>query len=741
MTGTPPLFPGVVGTTVADSVPWWEDSPGRGRSRPNVVVVILDDTGWSDLGCFGSEIATPAIDALAASGVRYNRFHVTPLCSPTRAALLSGRNNHAIGMRFLADTDTGFPNSRGSIRTDAELLPQRLRREGYGTYLVGKWHLTPLHEITPAGPFGNWPLARGFDRFYGFLDGCTDQYEPELYRDNSAIPVPEREGYHLSEDLADEAIGFVSEHLAFRRHQPFFLQLALGATHAPFQAPREYIDKYVDVFAKGWDATRADRLRRQVELGVVPAGTELAERNEGVQPWDELTEDERTVATHLQAAFAGFLEHADAQLGRFLAALERFGVRDDTVVVLLSDNGASREGGRLGDVDTNAPYSGVRRTAAEQLPLLDRVGGPLGGSHYPEGWAMAGNTPFRQYKQFVDLGGVRSPLILSWPKGPAAAGEVRSAFVHAIDIAPTLYELLGIEDAPPADGASVAPTLARDDAEAGRSTQYWETLGHRAVWHDGWKAVTVHRQGDDYAEDAWRLYDTRADFSESADLAGSEPERLRELQDLWWQQAERFDVFPLDDRPLYELINTRGPEGLFAESELRLRPGQHVPFSSGVTGSNRSISVTAELARAAAGASGALLSSGNAQGGYLLGLRDGVPFFEHSSLGEAVRLTASEPLAAGERSCGFDLVARLDGTGRVELVVGGEAVDARELALTSGHLSFWGLDVGRTGRTTFSSVAAAPFVLPAGLLQEVRVAVHAEADDEREYAQTVLVSE
>src|SRR5699024_1746009 len=285
MSSRPSVFQGSIRTTVAASTPWWPMQPAA-REKPNVLMVILDDTGWSDLGCFGSEIATPAFDSLACSGVRYNGFHVTPLCSPTRAALLSGRNHHSIGMRFLADTDTGFPNARGSIREDVKLLPEILGENGYASYLVGKWHLAPLHEITPAGPYGNWRLARGFDRYYGFLDGCTDQYEPELYEDNHPVPVPQGEGYHLSADLADRAIRFLSDHATFRPRDPFFLQFALGATHAPFQAPREYIDKYVDVFTKGWDRTRIDRLNRQIEMGLVPEGTPLAERNEGVPSWD-----------------------------------------------------------------------------------------------------------------------------------------------------------------------------------------------------------------------------------------------------------------------------------------------------------------------------------------------------------------------------------------------------------------------------------------------------------------------
>ncbi|WP_033289721.1 arylsulfatase [Amycolatopsis jejuensis] len=731
---TDPAFAGKIGTTVAESTPWWPPAPSRDATRPNVLLVVLDDTGWSDFGCFGSEIATPAIDALAANGLRFTNFHVTPLCSPTRAALLTGRNHHAVGMRFLADTDTGFPNSRGSVRPDVELLPQILRTNGYGTYLAGKWHLAPLHEITPAGPHHNWPLARGFDRYYGFLDGCTDQYEPELFEDNHQIPVPRREGYHLSEDLADHAITFVRDHTTFRPESPFFLQLAFGATHAPFQAPKEYIEKYTEIFAKGWDRTRHDRLHRQIDLGLVPAGTTLTERNDGVRGWDDLGEDEQLLFTHLQAAFAGFLEHADAQLGRVLDALGELGVLDDTIVLVLSDNGASREGGPTGDVDTNAPYSGVRREVREQLALLDDIGGPAGGAHYPEGWAMAGNTPFRRYKQFVDLGGVRSPLVVSRP-GSGARG-IRNQFVHAVDVAPTLLDLLHLDPGTAMDGESVAAAFTDPGAKAGRTTQYWETLGHRAVWHDGWKAVTAHETGTPYEQDTWRLYDTRADFSESVDRASAEPGKLRELQQLWWREAGRNDVFPLDDRPLRDLISERGPIGLYAEKTITLRPGQsHLPFSSAVTGSNRDVDVVAHLTGTA---DGILLSSGNAQGGYLLYLHNGQLIFEHRHLQDHVLVNAPLP-APGP--AGFRLRTDDDGSADVVLFAAGEALAHGRIPRTSAHLSFWGLDVAQVPGSTFSNRFTPPFALPEKVLDRIEITVHPATDDLDDYAKAVLAHE
>ncbi|MFJ5954455.1 arylsulfatase [Paenarthrobacter sp. NPDC092416] len=716
-------FRGRIGTTVAESEAWWPEQPGANSTAPNILMVILDDTGWSDFGCFGSEIDTPAIDGLAGHGLRYTNFHVTPLCSPTRASLLTGRNHHSVGMRFLADADTGFPNSRGCVRPDVPLLPEVLRSKGYGTYLAGKWHLAPLNELTPAGPFHNWPLSRGFDRFYGFLDGCTDQYSPELVADNHSIEPPSRDGYHLSEDLADQSIRFLKDHTTYRPHAPFFLQLALGATHAPFQAPREYIEKYVDVFTKGWDKTRAERLKRQVELGVVPDGTALTERLDEVRAWDDLDSTEQDVFAHLQAAFAGFLEHADAQIGRVLESLKAMDLYQNTIVLVMSDNGASREGGPSGDVDCNAPYSGVRRTAVEQVSLLPKLGSPLGGAHYPEGWAMAGNTPFRRYKQFVDLGGVRSPLVVSWPDGISSVGEVRDQFLHAIDIMPTLMDAAGIETDTAFDGGSAVATFSAADADEPRETQFWEMLGHRAIRHGDWKAVTAHIHGQDYSQDDWRLYNTRDDFAEANNLADKDPARLASLQSLWWQEAEQVGAFPLDDRTLVELLTARGPAGLVNRKEIIFRAGQsHVPLASAITGSDRALQFTVHLQDFRPGMEGVLVSSGNLQGGYVLYVRNDVLIFEHNALGTRVVLKSDVGIPGGTSTVGVRLTPSEDRSARVELLHDEVVVAETGIPRTSSHLSFWGMDIGADPVSTVSTEYEAPFAFPADAID--RVALH-----------------
>lgn len=719
-------FAGVVGRTVAESQPHWPPRPGVPGSAPDVVIVVLDDVGWSDFGCFGSPIRTPHFDSLAAAGLRYTNFHVTPLCSPTRASLLTGLNHHSVGMRFLSDADTGFPNSRGRVSADVPMLPAVLQEHGYGTYLVGKWHLTPHHEVTPAGPHRDWPLARGFDRFYGFLDGCTDQYFPELYEDNRQVPPPDRPGYHLSEDLVDQAATFLANHVAFRPDDPFFLQVAFGAAHAPMQAPRSYIEPYVEVFADGWDVERKRRLRRQVELGVLPEHTRLTERDPNVPPWAELSPERQRLYTHLQATYAGMMEHTDAQFGRLLAVLEELGRRQNTLVLVMSDNGASREGGTHGAVDCNWPYSGLSEPVEAQVQRLELLGGPDGPAHYPEGWAGVGNAPFRKYKQYVDLGGVRSPLIVAPPAGAAGDGEVRTQFVHVVDVMPTVLELVGLGDRCATHGASFRPTFVDPSAPAQRRTQYWEMLGHRALWRDGWKAVTVHEPGSDYDADTWRLYDTVADPSESTDVAERHPELLRELVDCWWEEARRHDVLPLDDRPLVELLGFRSPFGQTARKSLELpaRTG-HIPFATGLTGSERSFELVACLAGYRADHQGVLFASGSAGRGYVLYVADGRLVFEHHGFGSDVEVRSVSPLPTGDCELGVRLERDPDSrASRATLVVSGADAGSADIETTSAHLSFWGADIGRDPVSQVGNGYQGENPFSAGVLRSVRLTYH-----------------
>lgn len=714
-------FPGKLGRTVQDSTPYWPEKPETHPKRPNIVTVVLDDTGWSDFGCFGSEIRTPNIDKLASDGLRYTNFHVTPLCSPTRAAMFTGRNHHAIGMRCLADTDTGFPNGRGSIPASIPMFPALLRDRGFATLQVGKWHLTPAHEVTAAGPYQNWPLARGFDRFYGILGGCTDQYAPELTQDNHVFEPELDASYHLTEDLCDRTITYLRDHVSLRSDDPFYLNLAFGATHAPLQAPKRYIDPYVPVFEKGWDKTREDRLARQIQLGLVPPGTVLAERNPEVPAWDSLNADQRRLYSHLQATYAGFLEHTDEHLGRVVAELKRLGLFDNTVIMVLSDNGASREGGNDGAVDVNAPYSGKPEPVSAQLRRLDKLGGPEGPAHYPQGWAMAGNTPFRRYKQFVELGGVRSPLIVSWPDGIETVGEVRDQFLHVIDMAPTLLDLTGDKHGAEFDGQSFRDTFDRADAPPPRSTQYWEMFGRRAIYADGWKAVSTHEKGDDYDQDKWALYDTVTDFSEAVDVAEREPDRLETLKSLWWREAEANGVMPLDDRTLVDIINFRQPNGLMALPQVTLFPGQgHVPQYSMITATERSMGITAHFnGPLPAETEGVILSSGDANGGYTFYIRDNILWFEHVYLGR--RDISQAPLAAHPQTLSVVLHVADDDHATVQFFADRQRIGRGEVAQVANHLSFWGIDVGRDGGTKVSNAYSGPFPIPDSLLDRVEL--------------------
>ena len=559
-------FDGVIATTEADSTPSWPAPPHPGPDAPNIVIVLLDDTGFSHFGCFGSELATPRIDALASAGLRYTNFHVTPLCSPTRASLLTGRNHHTVGMRSISNFDSGYPHMRGQITNHATTVAEVLRDEGYATFAVGKWHLAAMENASAAGPFDQWPLQRGFDRFYGFLEGETDQFSPDLVYDNHHIEPPSsaEAGYHLSEDLVDHAIRFIHDSVSIRPDRPFFTYLAFGAMHAPHQAPAEYLTKWRGAFDEGWDVTRRRWFARQIQMGLIPPETELAPRNPGVEPWDSLPQSQQRLAARLQEAFAAFLEHTDSQIGRLLDDLEALDKLDDTMILLLSDNGASQEGGEFGVMHEMKYFNMIPEAPDEAIQRIDDIGGPHSHANYPWGWAQAGNTPFKWYKQNTHEGGVHVPLIMHWPSRISDGGKLRDQFHHVNDIVPTIYEILGIT-APdvyrgyeqlPISGTSMEYSIDAADAPTNKGAQYYEMFGHRALIWGGWKAVTRHIKGVSFDEDIWELYHLAVDRSECHDLAAVHPEKLATLIDRWWVEAEEHGVLPLDDRNI-ELFFTR----------------------------------------------------------------------------------------------------------------------------------------------------------------------------------------
>jgi arylsulfatase A-like enzyme len=742
---TEPAFGGTIGRTIAGSKPWWPAPQQPPKGAPNILVVLFDDVGFSDFGCYGSPIRTPTIDELAAQGLRYAGFHTTAMCSTTRAALLTGRNHHSVGVGCLANFDSGYPGYRGKIAREAGTLAEMLRVHGYRNYMIGKWHVTPLTESGATGPFDGWPLGRGFDRFYGFLDAETDQYAPELVLDNTHIKPPGSfaDGYHLTSDLVDQAIRFIADHTADRPELPWLTWVALGACHAPHQAPGDIIASYDPVFAHGWDVERQQRLARQKAMGMVPENTDLPPRNDGVKAWEAHSPDERRVFTRLQSAFAGMLDHADQHLARLVAFLEKSGQRDNTLVIVMSDNGASQEGGPLGFVNAMGPYNFKPEPITEKLARIEDIGGPDTHSNFPHGWAMASNTPLRRYKQNTHGGGIRDPFILSWPKRIAARGELRHQFVHACDLVPTLLDVIGI-DAPasiagvpqmPLEGVSFARSIADAAAPSKQVAQYFEMFGHRGLWHDGWKAVAFHPTGTPFDKDTWELFHLAQDFSEAHDLAAEQPERLAALVKLWWEQAEAHQVLPLDDR--------FGPR--FAENAARFHGARtrftfhagmgHVPTDVAPDVRSRDYLIEAHVEIEGAGASGVLIAHGDATSGYSLYVKDGHLVHDLNIGGRHETISSDRPVPPGSRRLGLR-VERLrrptepakgarTGFSQYTLLIDGEEAGVLTTQLAFHNLISWsGLDIGHDRGSPVSDYAA-PFAF-SGRLSHVTVTMQEE---------------
>ena len=722
-----------IGHTTDESTPYWPQPASAPVGAPNVIYIVFDDMGFADLGCYGSEIATPHIDAMAAGGLRYTNFHTTALCSPTRAALLTGRNHHSVGMGGLADWDLGFPGMRGRISRSAGTLAEMLRAQGYNTFATGKWHLTPTFETSPAGPFDQWPLQRGFDRFYGFLEGETNQFHPELTLDNHHIEAPEREGYHLSEDIVDTSIGFIRAQQMVTPDKPFFLYLGLGAQHAPHHAPAAFVDKYVPVFEKGWDLTRSERLARQKAMGIVPADTLLPERNAGVKAWDSLSDDERRLAVKLQAAFAGMLEHADLQIGRLLDYLAQAGKLDNTVIALISDNGASQEGSPFGTVNALRYFNGVRDTLAENLAHIDEIGQAHLNNNYPLGWAMAGNTPLKRYKQNTHGGGVRDPLILHYPRRITDCGGIRHQFHHVCDITPTVLELTGV--APPEaiagvtqqpiEGTSLAYSFAAPMAPTRKRTQYFEMLGHRGIWHDGWKAVTWHRPGTPFDADQWELYHLDRDFNEMNDLAAEQPARLQEMVRRWFSEAGACQVLPMNDT-LNRFVSSN-PYSVAARRHWELLPGcGRIAQAAAPDIRNRSYRITAHVEMPAGGASGVLIAQGDWCGGYALYLQDGHLVHDYNFVNRHHIVRSTRPVPAGRCELAYEMTKTGEYRGEGTLLINGERCGTVTLPQTyRAQSSFIGLEIGRAPKPSVGEFDA-PFAF-SGLLHKV---VFELADDQ-----------
>lgn len=730
-----------VGTTYQDVDPWWPEPARPQPGSPDVIVVLLDDVGFGSLGCFGSEISTPNMDRLAASGLTYTNFHVTPLCSPTRASLLTGRNHHAVGMSMLSNADSGYPGKRGTVSHRAAMMQELLRDQGYNTAAFGKWHLTPMDQTSNAGPYDQWPLGRGFEQHYGFLEGLTDQFFPELVQDNHRIEPPRtpEDGYHLTDDLVDHLIDYISDHRSIAPDKPYFAYLALGAAHCPHQSHPEYLERVRGRYDVGWDEIRRRRLDRQIELGIVPPNTELAPRNDGVEAWDDLSADEQRLMARLQEAFAAMLEHTDDQLGRLITHLEELGVRDDTMIILMSDNGASQEGGPVGNTNTIAYENGDPVRVEDALEQLDDIGTWRCHSNYPWGWAQAGNTPLKRYKQNVHAGGVRAPLIISWPgELGAVAGQKRHQFHDVIDIAPTILEIAGVSAGEeyrgvpqiPIHGTSLQYTFVDPAAATRHPTQYFEMYGHRAIIHDGWKAVAYHERHSDYADDRWELYHLDDDFSECRDLASKHPQKLAELIGRWWSEAERYGVFPLDDRNFAErAAKYHSAASPRRRREFTLYDGTgRIP--AGVTPLiyDRSYRIDAQV-RTDDDDHGVLVAQGDVNGGYALWVADRRLQYEYNHQGTRRHVATDPILTAGDHLLSMEFTRTGTLCGTADLLIDDEPAARLELASTARYLLGWqGLTIGRDSLSPVSGRYPRGFDFT-GTLRTVRITL---ADDAAE---------
>ncbi|MCB9392819.1 MAG: arylsulfatase [Acidimicrobiaceae bacterium] len=688
-------------------------------------MIVLDDLGFAHFGSYGSTLATPHVDRLAAGGLRYTGFHTTALCSPTRAALLTGRNHHSVGMRGVSNWNTGFPHMRGGISRRAATLAEVLREHGYATFATGKWHLAPMEETSAAGPHHNWPLQKGFDKFYGFLQGETDQFFPELTRDNTHIdpPAGPDEGYHVSEDIVDQSIAYINDLVSVRPDRPFFLYVAFGAMHAPHQAPTSYLERYRGAFDEGYEVFRQRWFERQLELGVVPPDTTLAPLNPGVPHWDDLTENQRRFACRLQEAFAAMLEHTDDQIGRLVGYLEDRGLIDDTVILVMSDNGASREGGPFGVMDEFSFFNGMWEDIdAIVADRLDDIGGPHSHSNYPWGWAQAGNSPLRWYKQNTYGGGVRDPLIVHWPAGigPDLAGGIRRQFCHAVDITPTLLEIAGASapaswngtDQLPMHGASIVPTFADADAPPQRSVQYFEQMGHRGIWVDGWKATTYHEAGQPFESDTWGLFHLDDDFSECHDLAAEQPEKLQQLVEQWWVEAGDKGVLPLDDRTIELFGGAPRPGTVHARSTYTyVPPLSHIPSDPSPPLGARAWTVTADVTVGDdrdGGPEGVIYARGSHNVGHSFFVQGGELHFDYNALGTHTRVRAPLTLVPGRHT----ITARFDREGKSgTITIGADGADLASATIPKivRMLGSTGTDIGRDALSTVVSDYQGPF--------------------------------
>lgn len=719
-----PKFTGKIGDTYKDSVPSYPQPIKAPVDSPNVLLILLDDVGFGMTSTFGGPVPTPNLDKLASNGIAYTRFHTTALCSPTRGALLTGRNHHSIGTGVITEMGTGYPGYTGIIPRSTALVSETLKDNGYATAMFGKWHNTPEPDISPAGPFDRWPTGLGFDYFYGFNQGEAHQYYPTLYRNTVHVdpPATPEEGYHFTADMTDEAIAWTRNVRAANPDKPWFVYFSTGAVHAPHHVPPEWREKFKGQFDYGWDKQRQLTHAKQLELGVIPAGTQLTPRPAEIPAWDRLSDDEKTVYTTLMENYAGYMAHTDYHVGRLINSLEASGELDNTLIFyIIGDNGASAEGGLEGTFSELASLLGIQLGLESTINRLDEIGGPSSEPHVPVGWAWAMDAPFQWTKQVAShFGGTRNPMIIHWPNGIQAKGEVRTQFHHVIDVVPTILEAAHVA-APkevngitqkPIEGVSMAYSFDQADAPDRRTTQYFEMFTNRAIYDNGWTAVTrfgvpwdANSRYGDFEDSPWELYHIEEDFSQAHNLAAEKPAKLKQLQAKFLQEAKKYDVLPLDPR--------------FAERlDPKLRMGGDPPTSWTYYGNNvwlpepigpqlfpRGHTITAQVDVPQGGADGVIACAGGFSAGWSLFVKDGKPNFRYTvfDIGD-VTISGTVKLPEGEVTLKTEFISDgvPEGAGTLKLYVNDQPAGEGKLTRT---IFRHGLEPFEVGRDSITAIA------------------------------------
>ena len=676
-------FNGVIKLDIRDSTPDWSpyELKKAPEGAPNILIVLYDDTGLAAWSPYGGRITMPTLDRLAADGLTYTQWHTTALCSPTRSTFLTGRNHHVNRCASITEGSMGFPGAAGRLPAECATIGQVLQDNGYATMWLGKNHNVPVEDLSPAGSRSEWPLSKGFDRFYGFLGGETNQWYPDLIEDNHAIepPYTPEEGYHLSKDLADQAIKMLRDLRSSGPSKPWFMWFCPGANHAPHHAPQEYIDKYKGVFDDGYEAYREWVLARMIERGVLPEGTELTPLNpmpedvaneaDYVRPWAELNDDEKRLFCRMAEVFAGFSEYTDVQVGRIIDFLERTEQLDNTIVIYCADNGASGEGTPNGSVNENKFFNGFPDSLEENMSYFEELGSPETYNHYPTGWAVAFSTPFQMFKRYSQFaGGTCDPLVIHWPKGIKDKGGIRHQYHHSTDIVPTILDVVGLEmpevyrgvEQYPLNGVSMRYSFDAPDAPTAKKRQYFSMLGTRGIWQDGWKAAALHAPisgKGHFDQDRWELYHVDADRAEAHNLADQHPEKLQELIDVWFAEAEANFVLPLDDRPAIEQISDERPSGEPPRSRyIYFADTSPVPESTAVNIRGRSYKILADV-EVTAQSEGVIFAHGSRFGGHTLFIKDGKLHYVYNFLGIKPEQTfVSDVLEPGKHTVGMEFI-------------------------------------------------------------------------------------